>query len=170
MYLIGSFFFHIAAVPSSNFMLLRAQEQSKQKESEEQETILFRPAPRLSLGKPQNTPHREMICSFFYLAGLQRIATISRDGMLCYWSDQLKLQRCFPSVVYVSFYSFPYIYRSNLRNLHNIIKERGKQVPNTKWRSVYLILSSISTTGFVERVLEPDAAMLGYQLSVPSRC
>ncbi|KAI9190141.1 hypothetical protein H9P43_001574 [Blastocladiella emersonii ATCC 22665] len=83
-----------------NFMLQRAQEQSKQKESEEQETMLFAIASRLlPLGKPQATLHKEMICNIVYLPGQQRFVTVSRDASICYWSEQFKLQRCFNSVL-----------------------------------------------------------------------
>ncbi|ORZ30757.1 WD40-repeat-containing domain protein [Catenaria anguillulae PL171] len=83
-----------------NFMLQRAQEQSKQKESEEQETMLFAPASRLlPMGKPQATPHREMICNVMYMPTQQRFVTVSRDATVCFWSEQFKLQRSFPSVI-----------------------------------------------------------------------
>ncbi|KNE67026.1 hypothetical protein AMAG_19646 [Allomyces macrogynus ATCC 38327] len=83
----------------SNFMLLRAQEQSKQKESEEQETMLFTPATRLTFGKPQTTPHKEMICNLTYMPAHQRFVTMSRDATVCYWSEQFKLQRFFTSAI-----------------------------------------------------------------------
>ncbi|KNE68062.1 hypothetical protein AMAG_13235 [Allomyces macrogynus ATCC 38327] len=67
--------------------------------SEEQETMLFTPATRLTFGKPQTTPHKEMIGNLTYLPAHLRFVTMSCDATVCCWSEQYMLQRCFTSAI-----------------------------------------------------------------------
>jgi hypothetical protein len=80
----------------STFMLLRAERQSKM--IEEASMQLFEvPPPMIRMPKMQ-TPHLETIISILFLQGSKRYITCSREGTVCYWSDKLKMQRCFMHV------------------------------------------------------------------------
>ncbi|KAJ3279292.1 hypothetical protein HK104_001582, partial [Borealophlyctis nickersoniae] len=76
----------------STFMLLRAQGQTAMQEAAE--TRLFDVDGRSRIG----TPHKELVNRILVIPGVRRLVTCSREGTVCYWSDGLKLQRCFKNV------------------------------------------------------------------------
>ncbi|KAJ1504403.1 WD repeat-containing protein 49, partial [Coelomomyces lativittatus] len=82
-----------------NFMLLRVQDSSHGKETNELLSPLFFPSKSLGLGRPLITPHKEMIIGFYHLESQQRYITISRDATLCHWTETFKLQKCFPNFI-----------------------------------------------------------------------
>ncbi|KAJ1508312.1 hypothetical protein HMI54_003314, partial [Coelomomyces lativittatus] len=83
-----------------NFMLLRVQDSSHGKETNELLSPLFFPSKSLGLGRPLITPHKEMIIGFYHLESQQRYITISRDATLCHWTETFKLQKCFPNFMF----------------------------------------------------------------------
>ncbi|KAJ3094945.1 hypothetical protein HDU97_007427 [Phlyctochytrium planicorne] len=80
----------------STFMLLRAERQSMM--LEEANTTLFDLPPPMIPVPHHQTPHRESIISVIYLQNQKKYVTCSREGTVCYWSEKIKLQRCFPFV------------------------------------------------------------------------
>ncbi|KAJ3417383.1 hypothetical protein HDV05_004848 [Chytridiales sp. JEL 0842] len=80
----------------STFMLLRAERQSKMLEEASLHPFDL-PPPLAPIPKIQ-TPHRESIVNIIFLPALKKYVTCSREGTVCYWSDSLKMQRCFINV------------------------------------------------------------------------
>ncbi|KAJ3044600.1 hypothetical protein HDV00_001526 [Rhizophlyctis rosea] len=76
----------------STFMLLRAEGQTAMREAAE--TRLFNAD---AMGRII-TPHKEPINKILYLSVNKRFMTCSRDGTVCYWSEKLKLQRCYDKI------------------------------------------------------------------------
>ncbi|TPX66139.1 hypothetical protein SpCBS45565_g04625 [Spizellomyces sp. 'palustris'] len=83
----------------STFMLLRAEGQSVMQE--QAETQLF-DTESMTTHFPILTPHKDMIIRILWLGKSQRYLTCSRDGMVCCWSDRLKLQRSFANIGRIS--------------------------------------------------------------------
>ncbi|KAI9220970.1 hypothetical protein BC828DRAFT_98242 [Blastocladiella britannica] len=125
-----------------NFMMQRAQEQSKQRESEEQEATLFVVAQRLTaLGYPipQPTPHREMICGVIYLPFQQRFVSVSRDGGMCHWSEQFKLQRCYTDIIHGHVSSLSDTPSGQQAQQFQSLQRQSKQC----WISTFLLLQDV---------------------------
>ncbi|KAL7752677.1 hypothetical protein RI367_001679 [Sorochytrium milnesiophthora] len=84
----------------SNFMLLRAQGQTKgaRELMDDNEQDLFRVSSHLLLGRPMATPHKDVIVRIVHLPHADKVVTCSREGTICYWSDKIKLQRTYSNI------------------------------------------------------------------------
>ncbi|KAL3896268.1 MAG: hypothetical protein SGCHY_004183 [Lobulomycetales sp.] len=85
----------------SNFMLLRAEGEKSMKE--EAESHLFNMDTSELHRYPLQTPHRDAIGKIIYVPSLKRYITIGKDGIICYYSEHLKLVRKFRQDEYVFF-------------------------------------------------------------------
>ncbi|KAJ3274070.1 hypothetical protein HDV01_003563 [Terramyces sp. JEL0728] len=77
----------------STYMLLRAEGEKQMVEAAEMK--LFDTTDR---NNKINTKHKEMIIRIQYISSQKRYMTCCRDGTICYWNDNFKLQRSFLNV------------------------------------------------------------------------
>ncbi|KAJ3319916.1 hypothetical protein HDV06_005815 [Boothiomyces sp. JEL0866] len=77
----------------STYMLLRAEGQKQMVEAAEMK--LFDASDR---NNRINTKHKEMIIRIQYIASHKRYMTCCREGTICYWNENFKLQRSFLNV------------------------------------------------------------------------
>ena len=81
----------------SSFMLLRAEGQKHM--LEETELNLFETLESQPISR-NNSTHKEMIIKVQHIPSLKRIMTCCREGTICYWNEDLKLQRKFLNAGY----------------------------------------------------------------------
>jgi hypothetical protein len=79
-------------------MLLRAEGQKIMKETDETQLFVTDLA---SGSRIINTPHMDAILRIQYSQNSRKFISVSRDSTVCYWSENLRLQRQFKSVGYV---------------------------------------------------------------------
>lgn len=75
----------------STFMLLRAEGEANMQE--QAENSLFEIDPSMLHRLPLITPHKDLIGTILWLDHFRKFVTVGRDGMFCFWSDRMKLQR-----------------------------------------------------------------------------
>ena len=87
----------------SDYMLLRAQGKKLMKEESENQLFTTEYGTVFGLAQPLSTPHRDNILKIHFSLAWKRFLTVSKDGTVCQWSENLKLLRSFKNVGYSLF-------------------------------------------------------------------
>lgn len=83
-------------------MLLRAQEQKLMQDEANNQLFDLDYGSASRFADPLSTPHRDNILKINYSPANKRFLTVSKDGTVCSWSENLRLLKSFKNVGYSS--------------------------------------------------------------------
>lgn len=82
----------------TDYMLLRAQERKMMQDEESNQLFGIDASSAFRSIDPVSTPHRDNILKISYSTATKKFLTVSKDGVVCYWSENLRLLKSFKNV------------------------------------------------------------------------
>ncbi|KAJ3130047.1 hypothetical protein HK098_006759 [Nowakowskiella sp. JEL0407] len=125
----------------STFMLLRAEGQNSMREAEE--NSLFITDQQTRQHNRIQTPHKDIIKQILWIPSIKKFLTCSRDGMICYWSDKLKIQRVFKTIGNNIVPVTPENARIKINNNGSVPKVKKRQ-PQIRWIHDMIFMENVN--------------------------
>jgi hypothetical protein len=84
----------------TDYMLLRAHERKNMRDEERNQLFGIDTGNALTFADPLSTPHRDNILKINYSSTTKKFLTVSKDGIVCYWSENFRLVKSFKNLGY----------------------------------------------------------------------